>query len=413
MQRYAIEDIISQVKVWKIHSNDPATIIDYMNSEISCPRCQNLVNPQLRYCKHCGVDLGMAAALTESAIQFGQMPMIRIAPETLVPRLGDLLLERGLLQPHELRTALDYQQEKIANGIPCLIGQALVELGFIDQYSIDEVVTIQIFQLQQNLEQNNRELERRVEERTAELQQALAKLTELNQLKMNFISNISHELRTPLTHIKGYLDILSDHSLGPLTQLQLDAIKVIQRSEERLEQLIDDLIQFSLAVRGELSLRITEIDIPQLLETVINKTQKKADAKNHTLIVDTPGNLPKILADGDKLNWVIVQLMDNAIKFTPNGGEIRIAVEQFGEDMELSVTDTGIGIPDELIPEIFEPFHQLDGSVTRRYSGTGLGLAMVLRILDAHGSSISVDSKPDTGTSISFSLPVSSDGGNG
>lgn len=391
--------------------NSPAKIEDQMNGEISCPRCQKLVNPQLRHCMHCGVDLGLAAAMTKSTIPFGQLPMVRIAPETLVPRLGELLLERGLLQPNDLQTALDYQQEKISNGVPCLIGQALVELGFIDQYSIDEVVTIQIFQLQQSLEQNNHDLECRVEERTAELQRALSKLTELDQLKMNFISNISHELRTPLTHIKGYLDILSDLSLGPLTPLQADAIDVIQRSEERLEQLIDDLIQFSLAVRGELNLRLLPINIPNLLEAVINKIKKKSNAKNHTLDVDLPYNLPKVLGDEDKINWVLVQLMDNAIKFTPDRGKIRLSIESFGEEVEFSITDTGIGITDTLIPQIFEPFHQLDGSVTRRYSGTGLGLAMVQRILDAHGSSISVDSKPGVGTSIKFSLPVVDDNG--
>ena len=384
-----------------------------MNGEISCPRCQNLVNPQLRHCEHCGVDLGLAAALTESTLPIRQMPVIRIAPETLVPRLGDLLIERGLLQPHDLNAALDFQQEKIANGIPCLIGQALVELGFIDQYSIDEVVTLQIFQLQQNLEQNNRDLERRVEDRTAELQRALSKLTEIDQLKTNFISNISHELRTPLTHIKGYLDILSDLNLGPLTPLQMDAVNVILRSEERLEQLIDDLIQFSLAVRGELSLRLDPIDINQMIEVVFNQTRKKANAKNHTVVVDSMDNLPKIIADEEKINWVIVQLVDNAIKFTPEGGEIRIATDHFGEVVELSISDNGIGIPDERIPEIFEPFHQLDGSVTRRYSGTGLGLAMVLSILESHGSPISVDSKNGVGTSIKFSLPVTDDDGNG
>ena len=145
---------------------------------------------------------------------------VRIAPETLVPRLGDLLIERGLLLPEDLESALDHQQQKIQKGEPCLIGQALIELGFVDQQSIDEVVTIQIFELQNQLERANTNLEFQVAERTEELQKALDKLTELNQLKSNFISNISHELRTPLTHIKGYLDILADHSLGPLTASQ-------------------------------------------------------------------------------------------------------------------------------------------------------------------------------------------------
>ena len=337
---------------------------------------------------------------------------VRIAPETLVPRLGELLIERGLLEPDDLQVALDLQRDRIDAGKSCLIGQALVELGFIDQYSIDEVVTIQIFQLQHNLERTNRELEQRVEERTADLQDALSKLTELNQLKSNFISNISHELRTPLTHIKGYLDILSDQSLGPLTALQINALEVLQRSEERLEQLIDDLIQFSLAVRGELSVSLEPLDVSQLVETYFPQNQKRASVKEISLQLDIPTDLPKILADEGKMQWVFNQLLDNAIKFTPSGGQVSLSAMLNRDSVEFSVTDTGIGIPENRIPEIFEPFHQLDGSVRRHFSGTGLGLAMVHRILEAHGSSIVVDSSPGRGTCLSFSLPVAGINGN-
>ena len=331
---------------------------------------------------------------------------LRIAPETLVPRLGELLIERGLLEIEDLDAALDFQRDKIARGEPCLIGQALVELGFVDQYSIDEIVTVQIFQLQHQLERTNRELEQRVEDRTAELKQALSKLTELNQLKSNFISNISHELRTPLTHIKGYLDILADQSLGPLTPLQEDAITVLLRSEDRLEQLIDDLIQFSLAVKGELSLSLQPLEIRQLIDAYLPQTIKKANAKDIELNLNVPSDLPKILADEDKMQWVFNQLLDNGIKFTPSGGQLRLSAGQEGDLVKCIISDSGIGIPEERIAEIFEPFHQLDGSVTRRYSGTGLGLAMVHRILEAHETSMVVESSLGKGTRFTFSLPV-------
>jgi len=331
---------------------------------------------------------------------------VRIAPETLVPRLGELLIERELLGTEDLEAALDFQREKIAKGEPCLIGQALVELGFVDQFSIDEIVTVQIFQLQNQLEHTNRELEQRVIERTADLQKALSKLTELNQLKSNFISNISHELRTPLTHIKGYLDILADYSLGPLTNSQENAINVLLRSEERLEQLIDDLIQFSLAVKGELNLSLDALEIRQLVEAYLPQILKKAQVKDIELELLLPPDLPKIFADGDKMQWVFNQLLDNSIKFTPAGGSVELSAKQERDLVEFTISDSGIGIPKERITEIFQPFHQLDGSVTRKYPGTGLGLAMVHRILEAHGVIMEVDSSPGDGTRFTFSLPV-------
>jgi signal transduction histidine kinase len=378
-----------------------------MAAEIMCPRCHSSVDPALRFCCQCGVDLGLTAVLTDTALPDRVLPMdVRIAPETLVPRLGELLIERGVLGPDDLEAALDFQRKKISKGEPCLIGQALVELGFVDQYSIDEIVTVQIFQLQHKLERTNKDLEQRVAERTADLQQALSKLTELNQLKSNFISNISHELRTPLTHIKGYLDILSDQSMGPLSTSQENAINVLLRSEERLEQLIDDLIQFSLAVKGELNLSLDALDIRQLVEAYLPQTLKKAQAKDIDLEVLLPKNLPRILADEDKMQWVFNQLLDNGIKFTPSGGSVTLSAKHAGDLVKFKISDSGIGIPEERIEEIFHPFHQLDGSVTRRYSGTGLGLAMVHRILEAHGVSLDVDSKPGEGTRCTFLLPV-------
>lgn len=351
--------------------------------------------------------VGVAVATAETAIPIGEPIMdIRIAPETLVPRLGELLIERGLIRPEELRIALDFQRERISSGVPCLIGQALIELGFIDQYALDEVVTLQIFQLQQKLEHTNKKLEQRVAERTAELQKALSRLTELNQLKSNFISNISHELRTPLTHIKGYLDIISEQSLGPLTEAQVNAIQVIQRSEFRLEQLIDDLIRFSFAVRGEMELNLSPVNILQIVDDNLISMQKKSALKGINIEINLPPDLPEINADEEKIQWVLIQLIDNAIKFTPSGGEVQLNASETGDGVEIAVVDSGIGIPEERLPEIFQPFHQLDGSVSRRYPGTGLGLALASRIIEAHGSKIVVDSVPGKGTSIIFTLPA-------
>ena len=231
----------------------------------------------------------------------------------------------------------------------------------------------------------------------------------MNQLKSNFIANISHELRTPLTHIKGYLDLLAEGGLGPLTPSQEEAINVLKRAEGRLEQLIEDLIQFSMASRGELSLNQNNTHIDKLIEVIVDRSRQKALPKDITLNAVIAPKLPAVHIDEDKIGWVLMQLLDNAIKFTDQAGKIQVRASAHQGVVTVAVIDSGIGIPEDRILEIFEPFHQLDGSTTRRYSGTGLGLAMVRRILETHGSQIKVRSVVGKGSSFEFSLPAAKD----
>lgn len=378
-----------------------------MVEHIPCPNCNQKVTPQARNCPHCGVNLALAAISAERALQTSPALLdVPITPEILVPRLGDSLIEKGQLTPDGLKQALEYQQQKEEGGQPCLIGQALLELGLINREILDQVVTEQILQLQTALQNANRDLEARVRERTTELEQALNRLAELNQLKSNFIANISHELRTPLTHIRGYLELIIDDGLGPLNQDQADALDVMQRSEERLERLIEDLIEFSLVARGELTLQVAPTDLIELFEETLMKYMGKCESKGLSLKADYPPNLPKVKADAQKISWVLLQLMDNAVKFTDPGGRVQLGAKPDGKLVTIYVYDTGIGISAEKITEIFEPFHQLDGSATRRYGGTGLGLAMTRQIIEAHGSKISVRSKVGEGSYFEFTLPV-------
>ena len=380
-----------------------------MGIQVSCPHCAQPVDPQARYCKNCGVDLALAALVAERAvIDQPQIPAgISLAPEILVPRMGDYMVERGMLAPEELQRALEYQQERNTAGHPLLLGQALLELGLIQQETLDQVITVQILKLQTALSDANRQLEQRVQERTLDLQNALDRLAELNQLKSNFVANISHELRTPLTHIKGYLDLLSDGGLGPLNPNQAQAVSVLRRAEARLEQLIEDLIQFSLASRGELSLKLGMTRLGDLIKIIVKRSKQKARSSSVSLKVNLADRIPPVRADEEKIGWVILQLIDNAIKFTPQGGRVEVEAHVDNGIMTVAVSDSGIGIPAEKIREIFEPFHQLDSSTTRRYGGTGLGLAMVRRILEAHGSEIKVQSVVGIGSRFEFSLPTS------
>ncbi len=327
-----------------------------------------------------------------------------LTPEVLVPRLGDQLVGMGLLDQQQLAKALDYQRQQEKLGKPCLLGQALIDLGFLDRTVLDRAVTEQIIRLRSALIDANKNLEARVALRTAELQDALHKLAELNQLKANFIANISHELRTPLTHIRGYLELLHSEALGDLNGDQKTSLEVSLRSAGRLQNLIDDLILFSLASRGELALQLKPVDLNLLIAPIVTSNNPKAVDRQITLSVELDPALPAVQADGEKLGWVISQLLDNAIKFTSLGGSVALRALRNNSMVTLSISDTGIGIPPERVKEIFEPFHQLDGSATRRYGGTGLGLSLVRQIIEAHGSLISVESLPEQGTTFSFPL---------
>lgn len=329
----------------------------------------------------------------------------QLTPEMLVPRLGEYLIQKGLITPEDLQKALDHQQEEIARGNHLMLGQALIDLKLVKRAALDQAVTEQIIQLRSALQSANRTLEHRVEERTAELQKALERVSELSQLKANFISNISHELRTPLTHIKGYLELLVTESLGRVTDEQRHALQVSQQSTGNLESLIEDLIMVSLASRGEMSIKHEEVDIRRLANLAVKSSTETAQKRGVTLHAMVDDDVPYVQADSQKTAWVLHQLIDNGIKFTPEGGRVIVGVKREGENLVIvSVSDTGIGIPSNRLNDIFEPFHQLDGSTTRTYGGTGLGLSLVRQIIEAHGSMIEVQSLEGRGSAFKFPL---------
>ena len=329
----------------------------------------------------------------------------RLTPEMLVPRMGEYLIHKGLITAENLQQALDHQQELMAQGNSILLGQALIDLNLLERAELDQAVTEQIIQLRSALQAANRTLERRVEERTAELQKALERVSELSQLKSNFIANISHELRTPLTHMKGYVELLITESLGPVTDEQRHALQISQQSTNRLETLIEDLIMVSLASRGELSIKQEDVDIRRLANLAIKSYANRAQERGVSLHAMIDENVPLVQGDSQKIAWALNQLVDNGVKFTPSNGRVVVHVKREGENLVIvSVTDTGIGIPPARLEDIFEPFHQLDSSTTRRYGGTGLGLSLVRQIIEAHGSMLEVQSIEGRGSTFKFPL---------
>lgn len=350
----------------------------------------------------------MAAVIGEQEVisKINNNPAIPITPEILVPRVGELLIERGVLSQEDLQRALDFSKKPGPDGQQRLVGQALLELKIIDRETLDQVITEQILQLHSALHQSNLQLEQRVKERTQELQSALNKLAELNQLKSNFISNVSHELRTPLTHIRGYLDLMNEGSLGELTNEQSVALDVMLRSEARLEELIDKMIQFSLEATGQFTLQMRPANLVEVIELALRQARIKAANRPVVLNVDLGAEPCMVLMDHEKIQWVVMELVDNAIKFTHPGGSVNVSLDKEDGLAQLYVIDTGIGISPERLSEIFEPYHQLDGSSTRRYGGIGLGLALVKKIIEAHGSNVEVTSDVGKGTFIKFQLPI-------
>ncbi len=375
---------------------------------LPCPQCKFPIPGDSRTCPNCGVDLALLALLAERSYLSGipETAPLPDTPSAFVPRIGDYLIEKDLLTEDQLKSALERQKELADEGERRLLGQTLVEMGMVSSETIDMAITNQIIELHAALTDANRTLEVRVSERTAELKQALARLTELNQLKTNLISNVSHELRTPLAHIKGYVELLEDEELGDLTLEQGKAMTVISRATLRLGQLIEDLIAFSTASREGIELKLEPISIAELAHDIIDRSKPKAAQEGVKLRLSVDKDIPPIQVDVEKFSWVLYQLLDNAIKFTPEGGSAKLWAEHVSGIVTVAVSDTGIGIPSGNLDDVFQPFHQLDSSATRRFGGTGLGLALVKQIVDAHGSMIIAESIEKKGSTFRFDLPI-------
>ena len=179
---------------------------------------------------------------------------------------------------------------------------------------------------------------------------------------------------------------------------------VIWRFSERLSTMIEDLIEFSTAFCEGFSMTLVQLNIVEPATDVLQCSEEKVSKVGVTLENDVEEEIPTVFGDLDRLFWVLFQLIDNAIKFTPSGGTVRLSAKQEDQLIEISVNDTGIGIPENRIEEIFEPFHQLDGSPTRRYGGAGLGLALARLIINTHGSELKVESKEGEGSTFGFTL---------
>jgi signal transduction histidine kinase len=244
-------------------------------------------------------------------------------------------------------------------------------------------------------------------EANAELERQYAAVLQARKLKDEFLSNISHELRTPLTAVLGYISILQEGISGPLTDGQRHDLTHVKRASERLLDLIESLIELTTLKRGELDLFIEEVDprVP-LREAVASLPTPAAGV---TVRLDEPTTmLPKILSDRKKIFRILVSLLGNAVKFTDHG-EIVASVSLANDRVVYRVVDSGIGITPEAQQYVFDEFRQVDGSPTRRYGGSGLGLSLAQRLAELLGGTINVRSNIGEGSTFTVELPLEYD----
>jgi len=229
---------------------------------------------------------------------------------------------------------------------------------------------------------------------------------EANRSKTEFLANTSHELKTPLNSIIGFSELILAGELGEITEQQKKYIGTIHESGYLLLNIINRILDISSIDHGQIDLNYTKFDLCDAIQDTCAMMQALANRKAIELIVDLDVNINEINADIIKFKEIVYNLVDNSIKFTPHGGTVVVAASLNENHVEISVTDNGIGIPEEDIERIFDPFYQVDSSTTRRFGGTGLGLALIYQFIKMHGWKIWVESEPGKGSTFTFTIPV-------
>lgn len=254
------------------------------------------------------------------------------------------------------------------------------------------------------LRQLNAQLEQRVAERTAQLSEAKERAEVADRLKSAFLATMSHELRTPLNSIIGFTGILQQGLAGPLNEEQKKQMEMVRNSAGHLLELINDVLDLSKIEAGQLTLAISSFDLRASVNKVSKTVQPLAEAKGLELKTDIDGNVATINSDQRRVEQIMLNLLSNAVKFTEKG---MISVKCFISERGacISVSDTGIGISDKDLGNLFKPFRQLDSGLTRRFDGTGLGLSICSRLAECLGGEISVESIAGKGSSFSVIIP--------
>ena len=361
-----------------------------------------------------GVSQNVADRLKAHLIESGLLKQILTDPR---PRFLQDVSDDPMT--HALLERLGVPAAVVAGVIPhagpagCLL-LGRIGRGVINPKADEELVSILTNQLAIAIENSalyeetwrgQRELERKVQERTHELAEANTGLMRLNKAKSDFVSAVSHELRTPLAAIKGYAALLGSGQFGRLAVPQSERIAKIEKHADLLTQLITDLLDIARIESGRVTMERQPIPVEELLASVQEMVHPQLEAKRIRYAVDMDG-VKTLLGDPQHLQRVFVNLLSNAVKYTPEGGAIRVGLKRDGGSILAEVSDTGCGISAEDLPKLFQEFYRSNAPMNQQIRGTGLGLALAKRIVEAHRGHISVMSDKGKGSTFTVSLPI-------
>ncbi|MFA5356908.1 MAG: ATP-binding protein [Candidatus Omnitrophota bacterium] len=333
----------------------------------------------------CSIATAQNPLLKEKIARFFKVNSFVISP--ILPKEG----EKGLffVGTENTDVAINEGDEELITILSNQIGQALENARLFEK----------TWHAQQ-------ELEKKVEERTRELTLALEEVKKINKRKTDFISSVSHELRTPLTSIKGYAAILIEEKLGHLPAAAKERMEKINRHSDELVHMVNDLLDIARIESGRQTMKMEEVRLKDIIYNAADIISIQCKNKDIELLTDIGEDIPSVSADRVQLERVFINLLGNAVKFTPEKGKITIKARSENGIIRVDIADTGIGIPVDSVSMLFEEFYRVDNDINQQVKGTGLGLSLVKHIVEAHQGKIWVESKPGKGSTFSFTIPA-------
>jgi two-component system NtrC family sensor kinase len=291
----------------------------------------------------------------------------------------------------------------IRKGVP--IGALFLRRQQVREFSDKEIALLQTFADQAVIAIENVRLFKELEASNQEIAEKSRQIEVASQHKSEFLANMSHELRTPLNAIIGFSEVLTDRMFGDLNEKQEEYLKDIHASGQHLLSLINDILDLSKIEAGRMELELADFHLPTALDNALILVRERAGRRSITLQTSVDERLGEVRADERKIRQVVLNLLSNAIKFTPEGGRIEVAAVPKNGSVEVSVSDTGVGIAPEDQEAVFEEFRQV-GTAEKKAEGTGLGLTLCRKFIELHGGKIGVKSQVGVGSTFTFTIPV-------